>query len=382
MSTPWTAPGSTTGEGTSPAPDPAGAPLDPPPAGPGPEAPRPPSAPRRELTQAMPLFPLRPLGLGEVLGASVRIYRMRARSVLGVAAAVHGVAFVLLTVLTGASMVPMIGDLQAVVEDPESSSGSADFSGLGDAVLILLSSGASMIVTLVASSLVTVALTRVAMGEAVGRHVSTAQMWRTMRRRGLPAVVTALLIGVLSTVVFVVLTGLGTVPLLLVQEASWLTILPLVLGAALGVLGVVWVWARTVLAIPALVIEEIGVFTALRRALVLTRGRRLWRVLGTSALLYLIYYFAAQIIAGVFGTIAFLAYLAILLASSMQALVLGMMVLTVLTMMGSYAATVLLAPFLSAGIVAIYADSRIRHEAWDVELLRESRESWDQGGAR
>ena len=114
----------------------------------------------------------------------------------------------------------------------------------------------------------------------------------------------------------------------------------------------------------------------------MTRGRRLWRVLGIGALLYLLYTFAVQVIAGVFSTIAMIAYFAILLASSFEAVVLGMIVLTVLMMVGSYVATFLLAPFLSAGFVALYADGRMRHEAWDVELTRRAREAWDADGVR
>lgn len=377
MSTNWTAPGATGGTEPSPSPAPHGGPFGP---GDGAGAPAPvgppPRTPRRELTTATPLFPLRPLGLGEVLGAAVRIYRLRAAAVLGVAAAVFGVAFVIMTLTTGASMVPLLGDMQAVMEDPEAPVTGTGFSSLRDAILVIVSSLLTMIITLMSSALVTVALTRVALGEAVGRRVPTAEMWATMRRRGLPAVGLSLLIGVLSTVLFGVLLGLGMLPVLLLQEATWLTIVPLVIGTGLGVLAVLWLWARTVLAIPALVIEGTGVIGSLRRSLVLTRGRRLWRVLGTAVLLYLLYTIAVQVIAGVFGAVAFVVYLAILLASSFEAIVLGMIALTILSMVGSYAATVLLAPFLSAGFVAVYADSRMRHEAWDVELTRQAREAW------
>ena len=105
-------------------------------------------------------------------------------------------------------------------------------------------------------------------------------------------------------------------------------------------------------------------------------------LLGTAVLLYLVYTIAVQVIAGVFGILGFIVYLAILLATSFEGLVLGMILLTIISMAGSYAATFLLAPFLSAGFVAVYADSRMRHEAWDVELLRQAREAWDGESAR
>lgn len=272
-------------------------------------------------------------------------------------------------------MVPMLGDMQATLEDPEAVP--AGMSSVRDIVLIVVSSVITGIISLVSAALVTVALTRVALGEAVGTPVSSAEMWATMRRKGLPAMVVSLLIGVLCSVVFVVVLGLAMLPLILLGEPTVLTVVLLLLGLVLAVLGVLWVFARTLLAIPALVLEDTGILGALRRSLEMTRGRRLWRVLGIGLLLSLLYMVAVQVIAGVVSTVAVIAYVAILLISGFEALLLGMIVLTVLTMLGSYVATVLLAPFLSAGFVAIYADGRMRHEAWDVELIRRARESWD-----
>src|SRR5699024_186147 len=100
MSTGWTAPGSTG--------PPAGH-------GSGRPAPQPTTGPQRELVQQVPLFPLRPLNVGEVLGAAVRIYRVRPKPVLGLAAAVYGIAFVLITLATGAGMIPLVGQMQATL---------------------------------------------------------------------------------------------------------------------------------------------------------------------------------------------------------------------------------------------------------------------------
>lgn len=393
MSTPWTAPGA---PGPSGRPDPDGVPASAPhdasasydpnaqhgpsaphgsSAQPGPSAP---VGPRRELVQALPLFPLRPLGLGEVLGAAVRIYRLRPKAVLGVSAAVFGVAFVLITIATGASMVPLVGDMQAIMQDPEAEEA---FGSVGDSVLLLLSSVVTGLFTTVASSLVTVALTRLSLGEATGEGVSSAEMWATMRRRGLPAIGVAIVAGILAFLAIMLPAALGALPLLLMQEASALTILPLLLGVLVGLLAAVWVWARTLLSVPALVLEEVGVLGALRRAFALTRGRRLWRVLGTGVLLYVLYTVATQVIGGVFGTVGGLLYAIILLAGSFETVLLGIMVLTVISMLGSYIAVFLLAPFLSAGIVAVYADARMRHEAWDIELTRRARDAWDGTGA-
>lgn len=374
MSTGWTAPGSSESSDLPAADHPAEGPAT----GPGPAGGVPSDGPRRELVQSLPLFPLRPLGLGEILGAAVRIYRLRARTVLSLAAAVYGVAFVIITFTTGAGMIPMMGDMQAMMEDPEAASGEP-FSA-ADALLTVGSSAITGVITMLAASLVTVALTAVAIGEATGHPITGAQMRSRTRKLALPAIGISILVGLLSLIAVGVPTALGVLPLVLVQEASALTIGALLVGLGIGVLAAVWVWARTILAIPALVIEDTGVLGSIARAFRLTAGRKLWRVLGIGVLIYLIYSLAVQVFAGVFGFVAGLAYFVILLASSMQAVVLGMMVLTVISMLGTYLATVLLAPFLSAGISALYADNRMRHEAWDVELTRRARQSWDADG--
>ncbi|WP_193105301.1 glycerophosphodiester phosphodiesterase [Brachybacterium sp. FME24] len=378
MSTSWTAPGST--EGTDqPAPDASGDFSGPAPTGPNGSA-SPHSGPHRELVQDLPLFPLRPLSFGEVFGAAVRIYRLRAKTVLSLAAAVYGVAFVILTVTTGAGMIPLFGDMQAMIDDPTAASTSSF--GASDALLTIGSSAITGVVTMLAASLVTVALTYVAIGEATGRSVSGPQMWEQTRRLALPAIAVSFLLGLLSLVVLAVPAVLGALPLILVQEPNVFTIGAILVGLVVGMLAAFWIWARTLLSIPALVVEGTGVLGSIRRSFRMTRGRKLWRVLGVGLVLFLAYIGGTQVITGVFGTVAFIAYLVILLASSMQALVLGMTVLTILSMVGSYLATVMLSPFLSAGFAALYADNRMRHEAWDIELTRQARENWTTDGVR
>lgn len=376
MSTGWTAPGSTeepaghgpgSGQASGSASGPAGGPA---------------TGPQRELVQQVPLFPLRPLSLGEVLGAAVRIYRMRPKAVLGLAAAVYGVAFVLITLATGAGMIPLIGQMQATLEDPGGEAFETSVGGTASDILATLgSSVVTMVVTLVASSLVTVVLTRISLGEATGHGVPDGGTWPLLRRLALPAVGLSLLVGVLSVLAFLIPVTVGALPLLIIQEAGWLTIIALLLGLLAGLLATVWVWARTAMALPALAMERSGVLGSLRRSFRMTAGRKLWRVLGLVLLLVLIFYFAQQVVAGVFGVLAFILYMAILLASSLEALVVAMGVMTVVMMLGTYIATFLLAPFLCAGYAAIYADNRMRHEAWDVELTRQARAGRDLDGS-
>src|SRR5690625_3210948 len=305
MSTGWTAPGST--EGTAGhQPGPAGGTGGPAPHGNGAPAPQPvggpASGPQRGLVQQVPLFPLRPLNVGEVLGAAVRIYRVRPKPVLGLAAAVYGIAFVLITLATGAGMIPLVGQMQATLEDPtgEAAEGLETVGGTTSQILATVSSTVvTMIITLVASALVTVVLTRITVGEATGDSVPDGRLWSLLRGQALPAVAVSLLMGVLGSVAFLLPLAVGALPLLVTQEAGWLTIIALLLGLLAGVLAALWVFARTALSLPALAIEGTGVLGSLHRSFQMTAGRKLWRVLGLMLLLVLIFYFAQQIVAGV-----------------------------------------------------------------------------------
>lgn len=344
---------------------------------PSPSAPPPPdgqrSALQRELVERTPLFPLRPLALGEILGAATRIYRLRPRTLLALSAIVFGVVYALSTVLTGASLLPMLSSLQSSLDTP---SGSVPSTTLGDGEFLWssLAGAGSGFLSLLGTQLVTVAIAAIAIGEATGRPVSDAAAWRLMGRRGVRAILAELLVGAVSLVAFAVLVGLGALPLIVAQEAQWWTIAPIVLGFLVGVLALLYIRMRTVLTTPALSVEDLGPLAAIRRSLALTRGRRLWRVLGISLLLSLLAYVAIQVVSGMISVIGMVAYAIILVASGFSQITLAAGVLLVSTMLAAYVATVLVQPFLSAGQTTLYADQRMRHEAWDLELDRRARE--------
>ncbi|UYG15710.1 glycerophosphodiester phosphodiesterase [Brachybacterium huguangmaarense] len=370
MTNPWTAPG-TNGEESGAVGTAAASPAPGGPTAPGPL--------QRELVARTPLFPLRPLGVGEILGAATRIYRLRPRISLLVAAVVYAISFVLTTALSGASILPMAGQVQASMDG----SAGATVTGPGDGeVLVTLGASlASGLVSLVAAQLVTIALSALAIGEATGTPLADAAVWRTIRRHGISAVLAGLVIAVATLVLWAVLVGLGLLPLLLTDEAHWWTIVPVLLALVLALAGSVVIWMRTALTAPALVVEKLGALGAIRRSLVLTRGRRRWRVLGVGALLVLLVYVLTQVLASAFGIVAVVAYVAILLAGGPGLVVLAMAVLLVLTMLGAYVASVLSEPFRSAGMAALYADQRMRWESWDVELTRRSRDARDAATA-
>lgn len=362
MSSPWTAPG------TTPRPEdehPAGAELSA-------AAEAAPAPAQRELVARSPLFPLRPLGLGEILGAAVRIYRARPKLTLGLSAVVYGIAYVISTFAAGASMLPLVGQMQAIADSPNPENVDIPTSTT-DIVGTVISSAASGAIMLVASSIVTLALTAVAIRTATGEGADSAALRALLRERWLRTVLASVVVALIGLVVLLVPITLGAIPLLLMREATVLTIGVLVLGLLAGLLAALYITVRTSLVVPVIAVEGPGAIGAVRRAFALTAGRRLWRIAGIYLLLVVIAGFAVQIVSGVFGMIGTVAYIAILVVSGFQQIVLALAVLTIFSMLGGFVATVLLAPFQSAGTAALYADARMCHEAWDIELTERAR---------
>lgn len=367
MSSPWTVPGASAQPHEAVTAAAPGAAAAPPIAEPAPQ-----SGPQRELIARQPLFPLRPMGLGEILGAAVRIYRERGKLTLGLSAVVYGVSYLLMTIATSASLVPFIGQMQTAIEDPSAQTADVPMT-TADLISTVAASAVSGVMTLIASALVTLALTAIAIGAATGERTDWPQVRQLLRRRWLQAILIAAAAGLLGLVALLLFTALGAIPLLIIQQPTLLTILPMIAGFALGLLASLYIVVRTALAIPSLAIEGRGIGGSMRRSFALTQGRRLWRIGGIYLLIVLIAAFATQIVSGVFGTVGTIAYIALLLASSGQQMVLALIVLTIVSMAGAFAATVLLAPFQSAGCAALYADARMRHEAWDIELTERAR---------
>lgn len=331
------------------------------------------AAPQRELVQRAPLFPLRPLGLGEILGAAVGIYRRRPRIVFGLTSLVMGVVFILTTLATGAGMLPMISELQVVMDNPDAPVPDT-FGSVSDVLATIGSSLVTGLIMTVGLQIISVVLTRLTLVEATGAPATDAELRAAMRRYGVRAVLVSLLIGALVLLAFALPGVLGFLPLILGGTGA-VTVVLGVLGIVVGALAALYVWIRACLATPALVIEDLGILAAIGRSFTLTAGRRLWRVLGIVLLLVLLYTVVQQTLAGMFGMVASVVYIVVLIATNFTQIALSIVIMVVISMLGVYVATVVTTPFLAAGITTLYTDVRMRHESFDVQLRRAEQEN-------
>ena len=339
----WATPGSTTPppgwSSDQPAPTPT------PTAGWGaPYAPPPPPRPG--------IIPLRPLGVGEVLDGAFAAIRRYPRATLGLAACVMLVVTVVQVLtewyLLSGIAPPAAGDTLSDASDYASR--------IGTAAVI------SLVITELATLLLTGMVIAV-IGEAVlGRPVSAADAWQRLR----PQFWRLLGVSFLTFLILLAAAIPGVVVLFIGAFADSVGLV--VLGVLLAFAGAVYVWPMFALAPAALVLERQGVTRALGRSRALVK-RSWWRVFFILLLAALIGSIVSGIISLPFG-------LAGGGLTSVGDRTSGVhFTQLVISGIGGLLASTVARPF-SAGVAALlYIDRRMRAEALDLALTRAAAES-------
>ena len=236
-------------------------------------------------------------------------------------------------------------------------SGTADMSE-GSVVGLLLSTAAGSITTVLAGIVLSGLLT-VVVGRAVfGATIGAGEAWRRVRGRLLPllgitaleTVGAAVLIAVVVGVVFAVAELVGGAAAFVIGA-----LLGLAVVAALAYLYTILSFAPTLI-----VLERIGVGAAITRSIRLVRGD-FWRVFGIRLL--------AVVVAGVVSgavTVPFslVGQVMLIVGESTSTIVIAVVLISV----GGAIGQIITAPFSAGVVVLLYADRRIRAEAFDLVL--------------
>ena len=300
-------------------------------------------------------IPLRPLGLGDLYDGAFKVIRYNPKATVGSAVVVAAVAMLLPLLVTAV--------LTWAVDLSVPASGSADpadgdliglGASMGSLVLGFLLQGLGLL-------LVAGMVTHVVAAAAVGRRLGMGEAWAATRGRrwrllGLSFLLmtaTMLLVGlyVLAWVLAVSLTE-GAVPLVVFG----LVTVPLFLAL------LCWFWIRVYyLPVPALMLEQVGIFRAIGRGFQLTR-RQFCRTFGIALLTTLV----VQIAAGMLTTPISLLGQGLLLTVGPQYQLLGLVVVQAVS---TVLAASFVTPFTTAVTALQYVDQRMRKEAFDVELM-------------
>jgi len=269
---------------------------------------------------AEPLLRLRPLGLGEILDDVFRVYRRHFWVLVSIA---------LLVALPGLAL--------------QFASGSASQFGFALSILSNLNSpgglaaqqppGVPDLPVLAVAYLVTIGLVPFTLGAIPRASIDIVL--------GRPISIGSTLAGVARR--YWRLMGLTLLYVLISPLAICLPVF-------------VWLFVRWIVAIPALLAEDVGPVSALDRSWTLTRNHW-WRLFGILVLIYLL----TSVISGALGVFSFPVAVAV---PFIPPFVRGAIILTVETV-----ASAVVQPALFLCLTLLYFDLRIRHEHYDLDQL-------------
>lgn len=310
-------------------------------------------------------IPLRPLNLGEMIDGAFKLVRFNPGATVGASVLVASVAMLIPLIVTLVATM-LNGGLAYVSTYDPSNPGGDQSANDGDMIAMIVSFGSLILASVLRSIgalLVSGMMAHVAHAAAVGRRISMAEAWQATRGKRWRLVGLALLVLVAWVLLLAVLV-VPVVALAVTIDSPWPAVLVgLVMLLVGGVLAVL-MWVRLVyLAVPALMLEEVGVLGAFGRAATLTR-RQFWRTFGIALLAGLV----AGIVAQVIGVPVGLVGSAVSAAAPRYGLLAVMVAQAVAAVVGAAIAT----PFTTAVTNLQYLDQRMRKESYEVELMEQA----------
>lgn len=305
---------------------------------------------------------MRPLRLGDILDAAVKIVRHNPGATVGASLLVSAVAM-LVPVLATAVLWSLTGLAGAL--DPLASTTTAQTEEeLLATLAVLVSWLAGVVLQYVGIILVTGMVVQVTGAATLGRQLSLGEAWaatagRRFRLVGL-VVVLALLATLAMTIYVIFSVGFVMTGSVAVIVIWFLVSLPLLLVAS------VWFWIKIAfLPSAVLVAEDIGVIASMVRGAHLVKGH-FWRILGIALLVNLL----AQVVAGIIAVpLSILGVIPPLMGASEET---GLLLSVGTQVLAIIFGTALTTPFLAATTALLHLDLRIRKEAYDVELIQQA----------
>ena len=271
-------------------------------------------------------IPLRPLGVGDLLDGTFSTIRRNPRATVGLAA-----VLVTLQQALAVGVQLATGGVPTLTGFASETFSFQAIGGFGDIVGTLLAA--------VVGAVLTGMLVVVVSEDVLGRTVSAGEVWRRVRPRLWALLVAAAVAGILPYLGLVFLVVPGVI-----------------------------LWGAWSLTTPALVLEGLGPFAALRRSwrLVWPGFMRVWSVRSLSESLAALMHYLIAVPFALAGT---LAALAIGADEGDQLPVIAL----VLIVLGDIAAGMITAPFLAGVLALLYVDRRMRAEGLDLVLRRHER---------
>ena len=302
-------------------------------------------------------MPLRPLGLGDMYDAAFRIIRFNPKATVGSAVLVAAGAMAIPVMVT--AVLTFAVDLS--IDQGAGTDTSTRLGWVGSFGSVAVGVALATIGTL----LVTGMTSHVTAAAAIGRRLTLGEAWAATRGKRWRLVGLALLLGLAMVLL---IAAYVTAWALVVVAAGDRTSLVLVWGLVTVptfLCLLVWFWVRVYyLPVPALMLEPVGPFGAIRRGFNLTR-RQFWRTFGIALLTAIVVGIASQILT---VPVSIVGQLMTLVVDTRYAL----LVLVVTQALSQVISAAFATPFTSAVTSLQYLDQRMRKEAYDVELMQQA----------
>lgn len=311
------------------------------------------------------IIPLRPLRLGEMLDGAIKLFRSNPRAVLGLSAAAALVASIPAAVAQA-----LLFNTSTIYTDPVNATSDDVY---GAMATLFGGSLVSLVVQFVVVTVLTGVLTRI-LGRAVfGGTMSAAEAWQLSKRR-MPALFGVL--GLMAVIMAAPLIVFAVLVAAIVMSASaemlGLASLLLLLMLPVGFVYYMFFKSRFAFAPAAVMLEGMSPLNAMRRSWRLVTGD-FWRVFGIVLLTWVLCLVVSYIVNfpfSLFGTIA-----GMLGGSPTVTALISSLFLVVGYTLGA----MLTYPFEAAVAGLLYADRRMRSEAFDLVLQTAAVEQQRQG---
>ncbi|WP_106583512.1 hypothetical protein [Murinocardiopsis flavida] len=320
---------------------------------------------------------LRPLTLGDIFNGTFAYMRENPKATLGISVLVIGLA----SILPAFGSAVLLGELSSLTAAPPSNVDNPD--ELLDELLATGAFGfgailAGLLVNAIAVLVLSGLLAGVIGRAVLGHRLSFGDAIAAVNGRigailGLGAV--QLLIYFLMIAIAGGVTVLNVAVIAATwQSTEWYVFIPMVLLSVFAYVAFyAWIMNKFALAMPAVVLERIGPFSALGRSWALTR-RSWWRVF----LILLL----SQVLVSVVGSILNFPFSMVNQAAPLggDAAWVGITV-GVATFLGTAVSGAVTSPFLAGVTTLLYVDMRMRREGFDLELQTATRGGHESVGA-
>ncbi|MER7000801.1 hypothetical protein [Streptomyces sp. NPDC000410] len=237
------------------------------------------------------VIPLRPLGLGDIMGGSFATIGRYWKQLFGIALAVYATAALIVVIALAVAYAAVESEFHIFIDSSDETAPSWDVGGpliIAFIFVWLL----AMVTMLLATAMLQASVAVLLQDSVLGRPTTFGPVWRRASARVFPVLGTILLTALISMVpVVLMMVGFvaGLIAVLPFEENDGAGTVALLgfLGALVTGPVAVWLWVKFSFAPVVAVFEEQGPIQAMRRSSALVRGDW-WRIFGISLLVYVL----------------------------------------------------------------------------------------------